>query len=130
MVPLNQFPLLAYCLLPNQTHFLIRKDGECSAGMLPQRVLNTRSKAFNKRCRHSGTLSEGPYRIRPVLEDSYLLHLCRCIHANPVKHGLADDPGDWPFSTIWSRSASVRELCWTVSSPPAISHPRRTMFNL
>jgi len=27
-----------------------------------------------------------------------LLHLCRYIHANPVKHDLVDYPADWPYS--------------------------------
>jgi hypothetical protein len=27
-----------------------------------------------------------------------LLHLCRYIHANPVKDGLVADPADWPYS--------------------------------
>jgi putative transposase len=97
-LPQLQLSLLAYCLLPNHYHFLIRQDGACPPGMLSQRVFNSYSKAFNKRYRHSGTLFEGPYRIKPVLEDSYLLHLCRYIHANPVKHGLAEHPGRWPYS--------------------------------
>jgi hypothetical protein len=28
----------------------------------------------------------------------HLLHLCRYIHANPVKDGFVADPGDWPDS--------------------------------
>ena len=26
------------------------------------------------------------------------MHLCRYIHANPVKDGLVADPADWPYS--------------------------------
>jgi hypothetical protein len=66
--------------------------------MLSQRVFNSYSKAYNQRYQHSGTLFEGPYRVKPVVQSSYLLHLCRYIHANPVKDGLVADPGDWPYS--------------------------------
>ena len=90
---------IAHCLLPNHYHWLIRQDGEQRAGLLPQRVFNSYSKAYNKRYEHSGTLFEGNYRVKPVESDRYLLHLCRYIHANPVIHGLVDDPADWPFST-------------------------------
>ena len=89
---------IAHCLLPNHYHWLIRQDGEQRAGLLPQRVFNSYSKAYNKRYEHSGTLFEGNYRVKPVESDRYLLHLCRYIHANPVIHGLVDDPADWPFS--------------------------------
>jgi REP element-mobilizing transposase RayT len=88
---------IAYCLLPNHYHFLIRQDGEQAAGLLPQRVFNSYSKAFNKRHGHSGTLFEGSYRVVPVERDAHLLHLCRYIHANPVIHGLVEDVGDWPY---------------------------------
>ena len=89
---------VAYCLLPNHYHYLIRQDGPHPAGLLPQRVYNSYSKAYNKRYSHSGTLFEGSYRVIPVEEDPYLLHLCRYIHANPVIHGLVDEVADWPYS--------------------------------
>ena len=89
---------IAYCLLPNHYHLLIRQDGAHPAGLLPQRVFNSYSKAYNKRYGHSGTLFEGNYRAAAVEEDTYLSHLCRYIHANPVVHGLVDDPADWPYS--------------------------------
>lgn len=61
--------MIAYCLMPNHYHFLIRQDGEQTAGLLPQRV-----------------------------KSSHLLQLCRYIHGNPVKDGLVADPADWPYS--------------------------------
>jgi putative transposase len=90
--------LLTYCLMPNHFHFLIRQDGELPAGMLSQRVFNSYSKAYNKRYQHSGTLFEGPYRVKVVAETAHLLHLCRYIHANPVKNALVARPEDWPYS--------------------------------
>jgi putative transposase len=90
--------LLAYCLMPNHFHFLIRQDGELPAGMLSQRVFNSYSKAYNKRYQHSGTLFEGPYRVKVVAETAHLLHLCRYIHANPVKNEMVAGPEDWPYS--------------------------------
>jgi putative transposase len=90
--------LIAYCLMPNHYHFLLRQDGQHPASLLPQRVFNSYSKAYNKRYGHSGTLFEDHYKVRLVLENAHLLHLCRYIHGNPVKDGLVADPGDWPYS--------------------------------
>jgi hypothetical protein len=61
-------------------------------------VFNSYSKAYNKRYGHSGTLFEGPYRVKLIFHNAHLLHLCRYIHANPVKDGLVSEPGDWPYS--------------------------------
>ncbi len=90
--------LIAYCLLPNHYHYLIRQDGEHAAGLLPQRVFNSYSKAYNKRYGHSGTLFEGNYRVILVEQEAHLLHLSRYIHANPVIHGLVVDVANWPYS--------------------------------
>ena len=41
--------VVAYCLMPNHYHFLLRQDDQVPAGRLPQRVFNSYTKAFNKR---------------------------------------------------------------------------------
>ena len=90
--------VIAYCLMPNHYHLLLRQDGAADTGLLPRRVFNSYTKAFNKRYNRSGTLFEGRYKAIHVDKDSYLLHLCRYIHANPVKHGLVPRLEDWPYS--------------------------------
>ena len=89
---------IAYCLMPNHYHFLIRQDGEQAAGLLPQRIFNSYTKAYNKRYEHSGTLFESNYKVITVQTESYVLNVCRYIHANPVKHGIVTDLRDWPYS--------------------------------
>jgi len=90
--------VVAYCMMPNHYHFLLRQDDQVPAGRLPQRVFNSYTKAFNKRYDRTGTLFEGPFKAIHVDQDRYLLHLCRYIHANPVKHGLVSDLEQWPYS--------------------------------
>jgi REP element-mobilizing transposase RayT len=90
--------VIAYCLMPNHYHLLVRQEGQERAGLLPQRVFNSYTKAYNKRYEHSGTLFQGPYRAIHLESESHLLHLCRYIHANPVKDGLVATPEDWPYS--------------------------------
>lgn len=90
--------IIAYCLMPNHYHLLIRQDGEQRVGKLPQLIFNSYSKAYNKRYAHSGTLFEGPYGARHVHNENYLRHLCRYIHANPIKDGLVEHLEQWPYS--------------------------------
>jgi REP element-mobilizing transposase RayT len=93
-----ELTMIVYCLMPNHYHFVTRQDGGHAAGLLLQRIFNSYSKAYNKRYQHSGTLFEDNYKVKPVLTTSYLLHLCRYIHGNPVKDGLVADLADWPYS--------------------------------
>jgi putative transposase len=106
--------VIAYCLMPNHYHFLLRQDGLEPAGQLPQRVFNSYTKAFNRRYDRTGTLFEGPYKAIHVDQDSYLLHLCRYIHGNPVKHGFVSDLERWPYSNylewIGARNGKLVDL--------------------
>ena len=90
--------MIAYCLVPYHYQILVRQNGDDPAGYLPQRVFNSYTKAFNRRYAHSATLFEGRYKAIHVVSDSQLRHLCRYIHANPIKDGIVDNLADWPFS--------------------------------
>lgn len=93
-----EITVIAYCLLPNHYHWLIRQDGETPGNMLPKRVFGSYTQAFNNWNRRSGTLFEGRFKPKHVDADDYLRHLCRYIHANPVRHGIAFAPELWPYS--------------------------------
>lgn len=96
-----QVTMVAYCLLPNHYHWLVRQDGETPAGQL----FNSYVKAFNKAYHRSGTLFEDRFKAIPVDTDEYLYDLCRYIHGNPVRHGIALSPDLWPYSNYleWIR---------------------------
>ena len=93
-----QVTVIAYCLLGNHYHLLLRQDGETPVGTLMQRVFNSYTKAYNQRYGRQGTLFEGRYRAIHVDRESYLRHVCRYIHANPVKHGFVEQVEAWPYS--------------------------------
>ncbi len=96
----NEYHLsvIAYCLMPKHYHLLIRQNSATTVGKLAQSVFNSYAKAFNKRYNRSGTLFEGRYKSILIDQDAYLLHICRYIHANPVKASLVKKPEEWPFS--------------------------------
>ena len=92
--------MIAYCLLPNHYHFLVRQDGEIPISMTMQSIFNSYSKAFNRQQKRTGTLFESPFKSILVDSQEYLLHLCRYIHRNPIagKRPLVKDLSNWPYS--------------------------------
>ena len=114
--------MIAYCLLPNHYHWLLRQDGATKAGWVPTRVFGSYSQAFNKANNRTGTLFEGPYKAILVESDDYLLHLCRYIHGNPVRHGLAMSPELWPYSNyldwVGKRSGNLIDRAFVAAHFP------------
>jgi REP element-mobilizing transposase RayT len=94
----SEVTVVAYCLIPNHYHWLLRQDGEIPAGKVPARVFGSYSQAFNRAYDRTGTLFEGPYKALAVDTDDYFVNLCCYIHLNPVHHGLVDRVDDWLYS--------------------------------
>ena len=90
--------VIAYCLMPNHYHFLLRQNNAISAGKIIQSIFNGYTKAFNQMWKRSGTLFEGPFKSKSVSEFGYLIHLARYIHRNPLDAGLVDTIEEWKYS--------------------------------
>ena len=104
--------LLAYSLMPNHFHLLIRlinPDGQLrrSTGSLRnfppvsefiKRLLITYAHKFNYRNNHQGTLFQGRTKIKQVDSDEYVVQVARYIHLNASSAGLVKQPELWPYS--------------------------------
>jgi len=90
--------VIAYSLMNNHYHLLLRQNGEATISQFMQSVFNIYSKAFNSKYQHSGTLFEGPFKAIMVKDEKYLVHLCRYIHRNPVEAGMVVVPEQWHYS--------------------------------
>ena len=117
---------LAWCLLPNHYHFLVRvksvgqlkefyqmQKGKAieNESLLPAFVMqqfsnwqNSYAKAFNKVFNRKGSLFMDYLKRVEVNKDSQLGNTVFYIHKNPVHHGLVKNISDWHWS-------SLREYC-------------------
>lgn len=90
--------IIAYCLMPNHYHFVLRQEGEFPLSRFVQAVFNSYTKALNAMVGRSGTLFEGPFQAIHLDNETYLLQLCRYVHRNPLDAGLVSDLREWPYS--------------------------------
>ena len=92
--------IIAYCLMPNHFHLLIRQNSETLISRWIQKVLNGYVQSFNKRNNRKGTLFEGSTKPRLINSVEYLENIIHYIHYNPVKAKLVKNPTDWQFSSF------------------------------
>jgi len=82
----TEIELLAYCLMPNHIHFLVKQNNKDSIKRFMHSLSTRYSMYFNKKYVRVGPLFQGKYKASLITEDSYLLHLSRYIHLNPLEY--------------------------------------------
>jgi putative transposase len=88
-IPKNYFQkvkLLAYCLMPNHFHLLIKQIEKGSMSKFMRSLATRYSMYFNKKYNRVGTLFQGIYKASMIENENYLLHLSRYIHLNPSEY--------------------------------------------
>jgi len=67
--------VIAYCLMPNHYHFLLRQDSDTPLSRFMQLVFNSYVQSINIQEERTGTLFEGRFKHIRVESDSHLLLL-------------------------------------------------------
>jgi len=109
----KEIDLLAYCLMPNHFHLLVRQRSEKSLAQFMKQITNAYAQYFNTKYKRAGSLFEGRYKTVRVVKDEQLVHLSRYIHLNPVVAGLTQEP-EYEWSSYGEYiDDPARKICHT-----------------
>jgi putative transposase len=75
----------AFCLMPNHFHMLIEQIAENGISLFMQKLGIGYAMYFNTVNKRVGPLFQGRFKAKLIAEESYLTHLLRYIHLNPVE---------------------------------------------
>jgi putative transposase len=89
----------AYVLMTNHVHLLVTPGHADSLSQLMQWLGRRYVQWVNKKHERTGTLWQGRYRACLIEDDRYLLACHRYIELNPVRAGLSNAPGAYPYSS-------------------------------
>lgn len=81
----SEIEIISYCLMPNHFHFLLKQNTENGITKFMRRISNSYVRYFNKKYERVGSLFQGKFKAVIVETESYLLHLSRYIHLNPLE---------------------------------------------
>ncbi len=94
--------LIAFCLMPNHFHLLIKQNSEDGVFRFLRLMMNSYVKYFNTKYKRVGPLFQGMFKVVHVETDEQLLHLSRYIHLNPLVSFLVKDKDfiSYPWSSL------------------------------
>jgi len=98
-LPAKSFDLIAYCLMPNHFHLLIKQNNNVSVSKLIGKVCTSYSKYFNLKHKRVGSLFQDQFKAVYVDSNEYLLWLSAYIHLNPVMANLVKYVENWKWSS-------------------------------
>lgn len=90
--------LLAYCLMPNHFHLLLKQKTHNGMTKLMRTISTSYVTYFNQKYKRVGPLFQGNYKAVLLDSEEQLLHLSRYIHLNPVE--VTKNFKDYPYSTF------------------------------
>lgn len=84
---INKSPMLeilAYCIMPNHIHFLLKPKINNAVSDFMRNLQNSYSKYFNTKRNRTGSLFQFMFKAVRMETDEQLIHVSRYIHLNPV----------------------------------------------
>lgn len=99
LLPQGSFSVIAFCLMPNHFHLLIRQNFATPISQLLLSVCSGYSKYFNKKYDQVGHVFQDQFKAIRVENEGYLVWLSAYIHANPVVAKLSIRGEDYAWSS-------------------------------
>ncbi len=88
----------AYCLMDNHYHLLVQTK-QANLGRAMRHLDGVYTQRHNRSQETDGPLFRGRYKAQLIERDSYLHHVGRYIHRNPIEAGLCERLVDYPWSS-------------------------------
>jgi putative transposase len=121
---LERYPvdLLAYCLMSNHWHLVLRPQRADALGRLMGwvGVTHVRRHHEHHRTRGGGHLYQGRFKSFPVQDDVHFLTMCRYVEANARRAGLVGRAEEWPWGSAFTRGRAGALLAlakWPMPRP-------------
>ena len=92
--------VIAYCLMPNHFHLLLRQNESEAITSLLEKTHKKYACYYNKKYNRKGRIFRSPLNHIETPTDTYLLNACAYIHGNPVQAGLVGFPEEWEYSNF------------------------------
>ena len=102
-------PVLAYCLMSNHVHLLVRPKSDISMYKLMQGLTLCYTQHINRTHNRTGRLWESRYHSCIVDKERYLWAVARYIEQNPLRAKMVKRAENYPFSSAQAHVTGKRD---------------------
>lgn len=109
----KQVEIIAYCLMPNHFHFLLKQLTDRGISGFLGQISNSYTRYFSTKYTRVGPLLQGRFKAVSVDTDEQLMHVSRYIHLNPYvsPSGIIKVGVDYLWSSYSEYLSGVGSLC-------------------
>jgi putative transposase len=109
----ERFPIgiLAYCVMPNHWHFVLRPDEDGKLTDFLRWLTHTHTMRWHAHFHTVGTghLYQGRFKAFPVEDDEHFYTVVRYVERNALRAKLVDRAEQWRWSSLWRRESGDSE---------------------
>lgn len=106
----NEVELVAYCLMPNHFHLLLKGGKKDSISKFLKQLTNAYTFYFNNKYKRVGSLMQGVFKSVRMVTDEQLIHVSRYIHLNPIVGFLVKSLNDYKYSSFQNYNGKENKL--------------------
>jgi len=105
----ERLPILAYSLLPNHWHFVVRPFADHQVSSFFRWLSHTHTMRWHASHHTTGTghLYQGRFKAFPIEEETHLTAVIRYVDRNPVRANLCERAEQWRYGSAWHRASST-----------------------
>ncbi len=121
------FKIFAYCIMSNHIHLVLRTSSDGTISDIMKAITIAHTRHYHYKYDTSGHVWQGRFRSPIVSTDQYLLTLMRYIEQNPVRAGIVDHPGKYPFSSYAANTLIKKDSLVDMEENPSFLGLGNTM---
>ena len=105
----HEIKIIAYCIMNNHAHMLIKTKKSDELSKYMQRLNTTYAKYYNKKYNRIGYVFRDRYKSEGIYNEEQLYNCIKYIYDNPVKAGICNRPEEYPYSNYKKINKNLKE---------------------
>ena len=91
--------IVAFCINPNHFHFVLKQLVDGGIAKFMQKILGGYTYYFNKRNQRTGSLLQGTYKYKSIIDDNYFRKIFGYVNQNYLVHDIPKSKTSFIFAS-------------------------------